>query len=48
MITANNGQIPDSCWNHDPQLKDNNGDTVGKILKRKKLNVPDFWKCDDL
>ena len=43
MIYANNGIICGSEWNHNPELKNKQGQTVEMILKSKGINIPDEW-----
>ena len=38
------GQIPDSIYNHDPDIKDNEGHTVCYYLFNNEINIPERWK----
>ena len=44
MILAKNGIIPSEEWEHDPELKDNNNETVAmQIAYYCKQVPPDEW-----
>ena len=44
MYLAYKGIILSKQWNHNPNIKDNNGKTVEDYLKENKIKVPKYWK----
>ena len=36
-------QVPDEYWNHDPELQNNNGDTVAMLLAERHIVPPKQW-----
>lgn len=40
MYSAIKGQIPDKAWEHDPLLKNEDGETVALILAKKGIIPP--------
>lgn len=43
MILADNYIIPDVCWYHNPSLKNEDGQTVERILSDRCMCVPNEW-----
>ena len=46
MILAKNGKDIPKEWQHDPELKNNYGNTVAMILARLNKEIPNEWKHD--
>ena len=44
MYLASNGIIPPKEWYHNPELRNNKGETVEDILTQKNIEVPKEWK----